>query len=199
MSAVAAPPTRRYAILLAAQTLCAVIMLFNIHASFRLLIENIGMPHLSMRLSVVQLLLAAALGQACYWYRLHRVALPAIRRNLPLGHLLAFASRIGFIFGSASTSRRSTWSGAAPCCSPSCSRSTATRSNWSVSARRCRRRPARKPASLGGSDHSRHAATTVGTISAKTWPRATMATSCPSPVTMEELVETVKVAMGWVY
>lgn len=101
MSAVAAPPTRRYAILLAAQTLCAVIMLLNIHASVRLLIENIGMPHLSMRLSVVQLLLAAALGQACYWYRLHRVALPAIRRNLPLGHLLAFASRIGFIFGSA--------------------------------------------------------------------------------------------------
>lgn len=93
--------TRRYAILLAVQTLCALIVLFNIHASVRLLIENIGTPHLSTRLSIVQLLLAAALGQACYWYRLHRVALPAIRRNLPLGHLLAFASRIGFIFGSA--------------------------------------------------------------------------------------------------
>jgi hypothetical protein len=101
VSAVATLRTRRYAILLAAQTLCALIMLFNIHASFRLLIENIGTPHLSTRLSIVQLLLAAALGQACYWYRLHRVALPAIRRNLPLGHLLAFASRIGFIFGSA--------------------------------------------------------------------------------------------------
>ena len=101
MSAVATPPTRRYAILLAVQTLCALIVLFNIHASIRLLIENIGTPHLSTRLSIVQLLLAAALGQACYWYRLHRVTLPAIRRNLPLGHLLAFASRIGFIFGSA--------------------------------------------------------------------------------------------------
>ncbi len=101
MSAVATPHTRRYAILLAAQTICAAIMLFNIHVSFRLLIENIGTPHLSTRLSIVQLLLAAALGQACYWYRLHRVTLPAPRRNLPLGHLLAFASRIGFIFGSA--------------------------------------------------------------------------------------------------
>ncbi len=101
MSAVPEPGARRYTILLAAQTLCALIVLVNIHASVRLLVENIGTPHLSPRESVVQLLLAAALGQACYWYRLHRVALPAIRRNLPLGHLLAFASRIGFIFGSA--------------------------------------------------------------------------------------------------
>ncbi|MFC5504912.1 hypothetical protein ACFPN9_06530 [Bosea massiliensis] len=101
MSPVRGPSARRYAILLAVQTLCAAVVLFNIHASFRLLIENIGTPHLSTRLSIVQLLLAAALGQACYWYRLHRVALPPIRRNLPIGHLLAFASRIGFIFGSA--------------------------------------------------------------------------------------------------
>lgn len=101
MSSVRASNARRYALLLAVQTLCAAIVLFNIHASFRLLIENIGTPNLSTRLSIVQLLLAAAAGQACYWYRVNQLALPAIRRNLPLGHLLAFASRIGFIFGSA--------------------------------------------------------------------------------------------------
>jgi len=91
----------RYLLLLAAQTACAAIVLTNIHAAFRILIENIGTPNASTPVSVLQLLIAAALGQLCYWYRLRNVPVPTGYRNIALGHLLAFASRLGFIFGGA--------------------------------------------------------------------------------------------------
>ncbi|WP_162261823.1 hypothetical protein [Bosea sp. Root381] len=92
---------RRYAMLLAAQTACASVVLANIHAVFRILIENIGTPNASAPMTVLQILAAAALGQACYWYRLRKVPIPTGYRNIVLGHLLAFASRLGFIFGGA--------------------------------------------------------------------------------------------------
>ena len=92
---------RRYALLLAAQTACAVVMLVNIHAAFRILIENLGSPNTSTPTSLIQLLIAAALSQVCYWYRLHNVPVPASYQNIALGHLLAFASRLGFIWGGA--------------------------------------------------------------------------------------------------
>ncbi|MDP3256390.1 hypothetical protein [Bosea sp. (in: a-proteobacteria)] len=91
----------RYAILLGAQTACAAIMLVNIHAGFRILIENLGTPNASAPSSVLHLLIAAAISQACYWYRLRTVPVPSSVRNIALGHLLAFASRLGFIFGGA--------------------------------------------------------------------------------------------------
>jgi hypothetical protein len=91
----------RYALLLIAQTICAAVVLANIHAAFRILIENIGTPNASTPSAVLQLLIAAALGQACYWYRVRNVPVPAGYRNIALGHLLAFASRLGFIFGGA--------------------------------------------------------------------------------------------------
>lgn len=93
---------RHYAVLLAAQTACAAIMLVNIHAGFRILIENLGTPNAaSAPASVLHLLIAAVLGQACYWYRLRKVPVPASYQNIALGHLLAFSSRLGFIWGGA--------------------------------------------------------------------------------------------------
>lgn len=92
---------RRYALLLAAQTACAAVMLANIHAGFRILIENIGTPNAPAPFGVLVLLIAAALGQVCYWYRLRNVPIPTHYRNVALGHVLAFASRLGFIFGGA--------------------------------------------------------------------------------------------------
>jgi hypothetical protein len=90
-----------YALLLGAQTACAAVVLANIHAGFRLLIENIGAHNAAKPGSLIPIVSAAALGQACYWYRLRNVPVPASYRNIPLGHLLAFASRLGFIFGGA--------------------------------------------------------------------------------------------------
>lgn len=91
----------RYGLLLCAQTACAAVVLANIHAGFRILIENIGSPNAAKPAALIPILIAAALGQACYWYRLRNVPVPANYRNIPLGHLLAFASRLGFIFGGA--------------------------------------------------------------------------------------------------
>jgi hypothetical protein len=92
---------RRYALLLAAQTACAGVVLANIHSAFRILIENIGTPNSAPATTLLPILAAAALGQICYWYRLRKVPIPTGYRNIALGHLLAFASRLGFIFGGA--------------------------------------------------------------------------------------------------
>ena len=45
-----------------------------------------------------------AILQCCYWTRLRHVAIHAPIRNVPIGHLLAFASRVSFFFGGASFS-----------------------------------------------------------------------------------------------
>ena len=91
----------RYGLLLFAQTACAAVVLANIHAGFRLVIENIGSPDAAGPAALIPILTAAVLGQICYWYRLRNVPIPANYRNIALGHLLAFASRLGFIFGGA--------------------------------------------------------------------------------------------------
>jgi hypothetical protein len=93
--------SRRYLILLLAQTVCAAIVLHHIQAFFRLLLDSIGKANAAPIAGVVQLLLAALAGQACYWWRLRKVTVPSSYRNIFLGHLLAFTSRIGFIFGGA--------------------------------------------------------------------------------------------------
>lgn len=92
---------RRYALLLAAQTGCAAVVLSNIHAGFRILIENIGTPNAPPASGVFLLLVAAALGQACYWHRLSHIPLPQGYHSIGLGHLLSFGSRLGFIWGGA--------------------------------------------------------------------------------------------------
>ncbi|WP_439496736.1 hypothetical protein [Bosea sp. (in: a-proteobacteria)] len=93
--------SRRYLILLLAQTICAAIILYHIQSAFRVLLDSIGRPNSASLSNVIQLACAALAGQACYWWRLRKVAVPNSYRNVFLGHLLAFASRIGFIFGGA--------------------------------------------------------------------------------------------------
>ncbi|WP_420101372.1 hypothetical protein [Bosea sp. (in: a-proteobacteria)] len=91
----------RYFALLAAQTACAAVVLFNIHAAFGILIANLGTPNTYSAVSAFALLAAAGLGQICYWRRWRSVPVPSCWRSPVLGHLLCFAARLGFIFGSA--------------------------------------------------------------------------------------------------
>lgn len=94
-------PTLAYTLLLLVQTVCALVILFHIHAIFRALIEHLGEPQPLPTGTLLQVVLAAFLGQCCYWTRLYRLPVPQGFRNLPLGHILAFAARLGAIGGAA--------------------------------------------------------------------------------------------------
>lgn len=91
----------RYITLLIVQTLCAWVMLYHIHAVFRLLVENVGVQQPMPTGVLVQIVLAVVLGQICYWVRLGTVKVPDGRRSVLIGHVFAFASRISFVFGGA--------------------------------------------------------------------------------------------------
>lgn len=94
-------PVLAYTLLLIVQTACALVILFHIQTAFRILIERIGQPQTLPSEVLVQVCVAALLGQLCYWTRLYWLPVPQGVRSLALGHLLAFASRLGAIAGGA--------------------------------------------------------------------------------------------------
>lgn len=95
------PNARKYLILIAVQSACAFVILYNIRLAFRLLLDSLGTAVAASPVATLQLVLAALVGQACYWWRQRHVGIPGAFRGLVLGHLFAFAGRIGFIFGGA--------------------------------------------------------------------------------------------------
>ncbi|CAD5267540.1 conserved membrane hypothetical protein [Bosea sp. 62] len=94
-------PILAYTLLLLVQTACALVILFYIHAIFRILVEHIGEQQALPTSILIRVVVAALLGQCCYWARLYRLPLPQGFRSLALGHLLAFAARLGAIVGGA--------------------------------------------------------------------------------------------------
>lgn len=94
-------PVLAYTLLLIVQTACALVILFYIHATFRILVEHIGEQQPLPTSILIQVVVAALLGQCCYWLRLYRLPIPKGFRSLPLGHALAFAARLGAIGGGA--------------------------------------------------------------------------------------------------
>ena len=94
-------PVLAYTLLLVVQTACALVILFYIHATFRILVEHIGEQQELPTGILIQVLVAALLGQSCYWLRLYRLSVPQGFHSLPLGHALAFAARLGALGGGA--------------------------------------------------------------------------------------------------
>ena len=94
-------PVLAYTLLLIVQTVCALVVLFHIHTAFRVLVAHIGEQQTLPTGILTQICTAALLGQICYWTRLYGVPVPQGFRSLPLGHLLAFAARLGAIVGGA--------------------------------------------------------------------------------------------------
>jgi hypothetical protein len=94
-------PVLAYTLLLLVQTACALVILFYIHAIFRILVEHIGEQQPLPTGILIQVVAVTLLGQICYWTRLYRLPVPEGFRNLPLGHFLAFAARLGAIVGGA--------------------------------------------------------------------------------------------------
>lgn len=94
-------PVIAYTLLLIVQTACALLILFHIHATFRILVERLGERQTLPAGILAQVVLATLLGQICYWTRLRLLPVPKSFRSLALGHLLAFAARLGAIAGGA--------------------------------------------------------------------------------------------------
>lgn len=94
-------PVLAYTLLLVAQTICALVILFYIHTIFRILVAHIGEQQPLPTDILLHVVLAALLGQLCYWTRLYRLPVPQGFHSLALGHLLAFAARLGAIGGGA--------------------------------------------------------------------------------------------------
>ncbi|MBR3191894.1 hypothetical protein [Bosea sp. (in: a-proteobacteria)] len=94
-------PVLAYTLLLLVQTICALVILFHIHSTFRILVERIGQQQTLPAAILAQVVAAALLGQCCYWLRLYRLPIPKGFRSLVLGHALAFAARLGAIVGGA--------------------------------------------------------------------------------------------------
>jgi hypothetical protein len=89
-----------YVTLLAVQSTAALTILIYIQSAFRILIAEIGVVHTVSIVEMVALATAILVCQAGFWVRVRHVAIPAWH-SLVLGHLLAFAGRISFIFGGA--------------------------------------------------------------------------------------------------
>lgn len=94
-------PVLAYTLLLTVQTICALVILFHIHTAFRILVERIGQQQTLPTEILAQVCGAALLGQLCYWTRLYRLPVPQGFHSPVLGHLLAFAARLGAIVGGA--------------------------------------------------------------------------------------------------
>ncbi|WP_186417107.1 hypothetical protein [Bosea sp. CS1GBMeth4] len=88
-------------LLLVVQTGCALVIHFHIQAAFRILVERLGERQALPAGILAEVVLAMLLGQICYWTRLRRLPVPKGFRSLVLGHLLAFAARLGAIVGGA--------------------------------------------------------------------------------------------------
>jgi len=93
--------SRRYTALLLAQTICAAAILYNIQFAFRILLDRIGTQNSGSIGNTASVGLAVVIGQFCYWQRLRGISVPNAYKNIVLGHLFSFGSRIGFIFGGA--------------------------------------------------------------------------------------------------
>lgn len=94
-------PVLAYTLLLIVQTACALVILFHIHIAFRVLVAHIGEQQMLPTDILIQICVAALLGQFCYWSRLYRLPVPTGFHSLALGHMLAFAARLGAIVGGA--------------------------------------------------------------------------------------------------
>lgn len=94
-------PVLAYTLLLIVQTACALVILFHIHTAFRILVERIGQQQTLPSEIMAQVCGAALIGQLCYWTRLYRLPVPQGFYSPVLGHLLAFAARLGAIVGGA--------------------------------------------------------------------------------------------------
>jgi hypothetical protein len=90
-----------YLLLLAAQVVGSMFVMWNELPAFKQLLTNPGKQLLYEPQEYFQVTGSFFVMQAAYWYRLWRVPIPFQGLNIILNHLLLFLGRLSFIFGGA--------------------------------------------------------------------------------------------------
>jgi hypothetical protein len=98
------PKTALYVLLLAIQTIAAVVFVLGEIPSFSQLAVNPGKQIADIALDDLTTIGNLLVMQGAYWYRQLRVPIPSIHSNILLNHILLFMSRLSFIFGAAAFS-----------------------------------------------------------------------------------------------
>lgn len=90
---------RIYALLLVIETLAALVILTGIIPIYLAIVVSPGHPLAKLPQSPVLLVAALLLFQCVYWFRLLRVPVAVRGQSLILSHLVLFAGRLIFVFG----------------------------------------------------------------------------------------------------
>lgn len=90
---------RTYALLLLMQTLAIVIILLSMIPIYDALIAAVGSQLRKLPQSPLLLMSSLLLFHCAYWFRLLRVPIVVTRHSLLLSHIVLFAGRLSFIFG----------------------------------------------------------------------------------------------------
>jgi hypothetical protein len=90
---------RTYALLLVMQTLAAAIILTTMVPIYGAISVGLGHQIAKLPESPVLLISALLLFHCTYWFRLLRVPISVVLHSLALSHLVLFAGRLSFIFG----------------------------------------------------------------------------------------------------
>lgn len=88
-------------LLLTAQTVTVVLLLWSAFPIYRTILAAPGQPLQDMPGSPLVIVLALVAFHGAYWYRLMRVPIEVRRRGLLISHLVHFCGRMSFIFGGA--------------------------------------------------------------------------------------------------
>jgi hypothetical protein len=92
---------KRYALLFSAQVIGSMSLIFQCVPIYSRLLDDPGTPQRFGVSTVAVTVLSIALVQTAYWYRVFNVILPVRTKRVVVGHLILFASRLGFIVASA--------------------------------------------------------------------------------------------------
>jgi predicted ABC-type exoprotein transport system permease subunit len=84
--------------LLAVQTVCVTILVFELMPLFWRLVDDLGeVQEVSARGEAVACL-CVAVFQACYWWRIKNLGVPFATKSQPISHLIVFGGRMSFLF-----------------------------------------------------------------------------------------------------
>ncbi|PZM15759.1 hypothetical protein [Rhizobium tubonense] len=92
---------KRYTLLFFAQALGSLSLISQCVPIYARLLDDPGTPQRFGVAMVVVAGLSVVLVQTAYWYRVFNVILPVRTKRVVVGHLILFASRLGFIVASA--------------------------------------------------------------------------------------------------